>query len=128
MNKTTSAAARTMAICFAATLGYTVTAGTVPSTQSTTDARLEYIVRFADLDLARTAGTAALYERLRHAARVVCAPGDSRQMGLAAIYRACMDQALADAVAKIDRPLFSQYHQSRTKGDKSAPVQLAKAN
>ena len=33
--------------------------------------------------------------------------------------------AIADAVASVNRPLLSQYHQLRTKGDKGALVQLA---
>ena len=35
---------------------------------------------------------------------------------------------IADAVVKVNRPLLSQYHQLRTKGDKAGLVQLAKAN
>jgi UrcA family protein len=128
MNKTTSAVARTIAICIAATMGYTATAGTVANNLSVTNSGLEYVVRFSDLDLSKFDGAAALYARLRYAARIVCAPGESREMGIAAIYRACMDEAVANAVSKVNRPLLSQYHQARTKGDKTVPVQLANAN
>ena len=86
-----------------------------------------YVVRFQDLDLSKIDGATALYARLRHAARVVCDPLESREMGLAEKYRACMNKAIADAVASVNRPLVSQYHQSRTKGDRTF-VQLAKAN
>jgi len=49
------------------------------------------------------------------------------QMDLAAKYHACMDRAVADAVAKVNRPLLSQYHQLHSNGDKSALVRLARA-
>jgi hypothetical protein len=39
-----------------------------------------------------------------------------------------MKKAIADAVASVNRPLLSQYHQLRTKGDKTRGVELAKAN
>jgi UrcA family protein len=128
MNKTTSTAARTIAICIAATLGYTAAAGTTANSLPVTNSQVQYVVRFSDLDVSKTEGATALYARIRHAARIVCAPGESREMGLAAIYRACMEESIANAVAKVDRPLLSQYHQARTKGGKSAPVQLANAN
>jgi UrcA family protein len=123
MNKTTSAVARTIAIGIAATLAYTATAGSVVST---TDAKLEYVVRYSDLDLSKTDGAASLYARLRHAARAVCAPGESREMGRAEIFRACMNESITNAVSKIDRPLVSQIHLARTKGNKT--LQLADAS
>jgi len=125
MNKTTSAAARTVAICIAATLGYTAAAGT---SLSVTNSQLQYVVRFSDLDVSKAAGATALYARIRRAARIVCDPGESREMGLAAIYRECMEESIANAVAKVDRPLLSQYHQVQTKRGKSAPLQLAETN
>lgn len=128
MNKTTSTAVRTIAICIAATLGYTAAAGTVTNYLPVTNSQMEYVVRFSDLDVSKTEGATALYARIRHAARIVCAPSESREMGLAAIYRACMEESIANAVAKVDRPLLSQYHQARTKGGKGAPLQLANAS
>jgi UrcA family protein len=126
MNKTTSAVVRTIALGIAATLGYTAAAGNVALNRPVSGPALQYVVRFSDLDLSKADGAAALYARLRHAARVVCAPGESREMGIAAMYRACMNDAIANAVARVDRPLLSQYHQARTQGDKT--LQLANAN
>ncbi len=123
MNKTTSAVVRIIAIGIAATLAYTATAGSVVST---TDAKLQYVVRYSDLDLSKTQGAAALYARLRHAARAVCAPGESREMGRAEIFRACMNESIASAVSKVDRPLVSQIHLARSKGNKT--LNLASAN
>ncbi len=66
-----------------------------------------------------------MYSRIRQAANAVCESLDSRVLGFTEKHRACVNQAIADAVASVDRPLLSQYHQLRTKGDKGAVVQLA---
>ena len=41
---------------------------------------------------------------------------------------ACVNQAVDNAVVRLNRPLLSQYHQLRTKGVKAGIVQPAKAN
>jgi UrcA family protein len=130
MNKTTTAA-RAMTICFAAILGFNaVDASAAGSSNdpSATDGLLKYVVRFHELDLSKIEGVAALYARLHYAASVVCDPFASREMSAAEKQRACMDKAIADAVAIVNRPLLSQYHDLRTKGDKAGLVRLAKAN
>ena len=130
MNKTITAV-RTMTICAAAIMGLGAThasAAGAANDASVSDGVRAYIVRFHDLDLARIEGATALYGRLRAAAYRVCDPLQSREMGIAAKYRACMDKAIADAVAKVNRPLLSQYHQLRTNGDRGGLVQLAQAN
>ena len=131
MNKTMATAARSMTICLAAILGFNAAdaadAG-LSSDRSTKDGSLKYTVRFPDLDLSKIEGAAALYARLDHAASVVCAPLESLHRWRAAEYRACTGRAIADAVASVNRPLLSQYHELRTKGDRSGLVQLAKAD
>ncbi len=131
MNKSMTFAVRAMTISAVVALGFgasAASAATFSNLQPVSDGAKQYVVRFPDLDLSKAAGAAALYARLRHAARVVCDPMDSREMGIAAIYRACMDQAVANAVAGVNSPLLSQYHQLHTKGDGAGLVQLAKAN
>jgi UrcA family protein len=93
-----------------------------------TDAPLKYVVRFSDLDLSRIEGASTLYARLRHAARAVCDPLESRDMGLAKKYKACVDKALADAVATVNRPLLTQYDQSYATRETRRPAQFAKAH
>jgi UrcA family protein len=130
MNKTTTAS-RAMTICFAAFLGFNAvdaSAASPSNVPSATDALLKYVVRFHELDLSKIEGVTTLYARLRYAARVVCDPFESREMWVAKKQRACMDKAIADAVASVNRPLLSQYHNLRTKGDKVGLVRLAKAN
>ena len=128
MNKPIAAAARAMVICAAVIAGYGAAAGSLSDGQSAVNASPTYVVRFQDLDLSKIDGAKALYGRLRHAADVVCASFESRAMGLSAKHRDCVDKAIGAAVASVNRPLVSQYHQLHTKGDKFNPVRLAKVN
>jgi UrcA family protein len=128
MNKTMSTAARALAICAAAAIGHSAAAAGLATDQTVAGALRTYVVRFHDLDVSRMEGAAALYSRIHHAAVVVCEPSVSRDVGNYAMYRACMDKAVADAVEHVNRPLLSQYHQLRIKGDKAGLVRLAKAN
>jgi UrcA family protein len=130
MNKTIATTARALTICIAATLGFNAASASAENDsneKSVTNGYLTYVVRFADLDVSRIEGVKTLYTRLRLAAMMVCTPLESASSWGDAQHRACMDKAIADAVAGANRPLLSQYHQSRTKGNKSDPVQLAKA-
>jgi UrcA family protein len=130
MNKTT-AAARAMTLCFAAILSFNsadASAGSLSNAPSATDGLLKYVVRFRYLDLSTIEGVTTLYSRLRYAARRVCDPFESREMWVAEKQRACMNKAVADAVASVNRPLLSQYHRLRIHDDRAGLAQLAKAN
>jgi UrcA family protein len=74
-----------------------------------TDARAT-TVRFADLDLARTAGAAALYHRLWNAAQSVCAPVNGRDLANQALFKGCLRGAMEAAVAKVDHPTLTAYY------------------
>jgi UrcA family protein len=127
MTNTIPHIARALTIGIAAILAFNAanaSDGSAANVQSMTNQYLTYVVRFSDLDVSKIEGAKALYARLRIAAKVVCEPLESGSSWGYARHNACMDKAIADAVAGVDRPLLSQYHQSRTKGDK-APVQLA---
>jgi UrcA family protein len=128
MNTIITNSARALTICIAVTLSLSAadaSAGAFWDTSVTGVARKE-VVPFRDLDLAKIEGVTKLYGRISHAARDVCDPLETQRFPQA--YRACVDKAIADAVAKVNRPLLSQYHQLRTKGDKAGLVQLAKAD
>lgn len=130
MNRSMTFAVQAIAIGAVVALGFgagSATAAGPSNDQPVSDSAKQYVVRFADLDLSKMAGATALYDRLQRAARVVCDPLESRDLAFATRYRACMDQAVSSAVASINRPLLSEYHQLRTKGEKIGPVQLAKA-
>lgn len=129
MNTIIATAARALTICIAATLAFSAasaSAGSPGSDESVTGASHKYVVRFPDLDLSRIEGVTNLYLRLRYAASVVCKSFESEWFP--AEHQACVDKAIANAVATVNRPLLSQYHQLRTKGDRAGLVQLAKAH
>jgi UrcA family protein len=94
-----------------------------PKAASTTT--VTYPVGYSDLDVSTTKGAKTLYLRIRFAAETLCESAATwgKKEG-----QACVDKAVDDAVARVNRPLLSQYHQLRSKGDKAGLVQLAKAN
>jgi UrcA family protein len=72
-------------------------------------------VSFADLDLSKAAGAQTLYKRIKVAARRVCGPADRYTYGTPSNpFRKCVDAAIADAVAQVDRPSLTALHQDET--------------
>ena len=68
-------------------------------------------VSYGDLNLASPQGAAALYWRITRAAQEVCGP--AKQAGShfpRPGFRECVQRAIAEAVAKVDRPELSAYH------------------
>jgi UrcA family protein len=130
MKNTNIQAIRAVAICTAVALGFSAAGASAATSkiQFVSDGVNKYVVQLSDLDLSKIDGAAALYNRVSYAAAIVCNSLRSRDVGIAAKYRDCVAQAIAGAVASVDRPLVSQYHESRTKGVKAAYVQLVKAN
>jgi UrcA family protein len=84
-----------------------------------------YPVGYSDLDLSTMKGAKTLYMRIRFAAETLCESAATwgKKEG-----QACLDKSIDDAVARVNRPLLSHYHELRSKGDKAGLVQLAKAN
>jgi UrcA family protein len=105
MNSITSAPRRTLlagAILGALALSF----ATVSSADDGTSPP-QVIVKFADLDASTSQGAAALYGRIHSAALDVC----SRMYVIEQAYRlhkdACLQQVIADAVIKVNRPALS---------------------
>jgi UrcA family protein len=130
MNNTKTRAIRAITISAAIALGFSAAAASAGTSNGlfVSDGVNKYIVRFPDLDLRKIDGAAALYSRLRRAAAIVCSPLDSPTLGLAVQYKVCVNHAIAGAVASVDSPMLSQYHESHTTGVKTAVAQLARAN
>jgi UrcA family protein len=84
-----------------------------------------YPVRYSDLDVSTMQGAKTLYLRIRFAAETLCESAATwgKKEG-----EACVNKAVEDAVAHVNLPLLSQYHQLRSQGDKAGLVQLANAN
>jgi UrcA family protein len=85
---------------------------------------LSVVVPFGDLDLSRSAGAAALYQRLKGAAETVCAPLDDRDLARHMSFRACVQSAISTAVAKVDQPALTAYYETKTIG-RNATIQIA---
>jgi UrcA family protein len=87
------------------------------------------VVKFGDLETTGSAGKEELYRRLTRAARSVCRSLDPSESGakmlVTPLYKACIDQAVSGAVAKINRPDFTDYVASRMPKPVSAGIQLA---
>ncbi len=95
-----------------------------PAEHSTANWSVTYPVRYSDLDVSTMQGAKTLYLRIGYAAETLCESAATwgKKEG-----QACVNKAVDDAVAHVNLPLLSQYHQLRIKGDK-ALVQLANAN
>jgi UrcA family protein len=65
------------------------------------------IVKFADLDISTPQGAAALYNRIRVASEGVCSPLDRGDLAASLRWKACVKQAIAGAVTKVNRPVLS---------------------
>ncbi len=73
-------------------------------------------VRLSDLDLKQPADAAKLYQRIRRAAERACGDGLTSGSPLAQpVDRDCVSNAIAHAVATVDRPLLTTIYQ-RTAG------------
>ena len=73
-------------------------------------------VSYSDVAFGNTEGAASVYRKLKSAARRVCDVNNGTktvEMHLAA--QDCYKQALADAVRKIDRPMLTALHTSKTR-------------
>jgi len=70
-------------------------------------------VHFADLDLTRVEGAATLYQRLRRAAETVCTDVGSKDLARAVHANACIAEAIATAVAQVNRPVLNAYYRSK---------------
>jgi len=104
---------------------------TVATLPARADAQIEQSkeVRYDDLNLDQAAGVEQLYRRLQGAATNVC---DSRyKPGTLFVdpkWRTCMADALAQAVAAVDRPAVTAYHAARTSQPDARGNQLAAAD
>ena len=95
--------------------GVALLAGALPTPQvasAADDSVPTELVRFSDLNLGTSAGVQVLYGRLRAAAHVVCAPLEPVGTRIpSAAWSGCIDQAIASAVQRVDRPLLTGYYQ-----------------
>lgn len=74
-------------------------------------------VKYADLDVTGSAGAAVLYQRIKGAAAEVCGVDAVGDLGRGAHAKACMDQAIAQAVAKVNAPALTGLYRAKVGGN-----------
>ena len=76
------------------------------------------IVHYQDDAFATAEGTAVVYKKLKSAARRVCGINDGGRLTVDQGIRAreCFDEALAEAVRRIDRPMLTSVHSKAAHG------------
>jgi UrcA family protein len=85
----------------------------------TGDDSLTVTVSYAGLDLSSPAGAKILYEKLKRAAELVCAPLEGR-VALHARWASCYDNALSNGVLKINSEELTALDRSRRRGKSPA--------
>ncbi len=65
-------------------------------------------VRYQDLNLSTNAGVQVLYERIHGAANQVCGYYDVRDLVAGRAHKACVDRAMADAVAAVNNQMLTR--------------------
>ena len=85
-------------------------------------------VQYQPADLAKPAGVAELYRRIRRAAGEVCNPLESASLDGQQEWKDCYSHAVANAVHKVHNDALSAYHLRRIRGWKQPadePISLA---
>ena len=73
------------------------------------------VVNYSDLNLSNEAGAAVLYQRITHAAHVVCQLPMPWDATAAARVRSCIHTARARSVSEVNAPALTRYFESRQK-------------
>ena len=84
---------------------------------------LQVKVTYADLDVSKPAGAAALYSRISSAAGDVCRDRDHGSLSSKLNFNRCVHQAIADAVTDVSQPALYSVYNSKNPAPK--PVMLA---
>lgn len=95
----------------AALVGTLVSGFALPAGAADTTETRSITVKFGDLNVSNPEGAAALYARIRSAAKSVCSPEQSPNDPFDTDFRACVHKAIADAVTKVNRmELYAVYN------------------
>jgi UrcA family protein len=104
---------------------FSVLSSSLPALPAAADSfePLKVTVKFGDLDVSHPQGAVVLYGRIRAAAEKVCSPYDGSGLSAKMHLDACVKNAVAEAVAKVDEPaLFAVYS---AKMGKTVPARVA---
>jgi UrcA family protein len=87
---------------------------------------LQKIVRYDDLDLHGSAGANVLYRRIESAAKSVCQAFDSRDLQRQTLFKQCVSDAIARAVATVDAIELSELHLAKLHFEHTRTVLISK--
>ena len=73
-----------------------------------------FTVKYADLNLDSKAGIVTLHRRIRGAAERVCDEQARERLVVKQSYAACVERATSAAVARINRPMLTEYVAQRS--------------
>jgi UrcA family protein len=79
-------------------------------------------VKYGDLNLSNPQGAAALYARIRSAAKSVCSQFDGPGIDPYRLREICINQAISGAVAKVNSPELSAVYSAKAR--KKVPTRL----
>jgi len=79
-------------------------------------------VQFSALDLSTPERVAALYRRIRNAARSVCGYADSHFRQEQAAWDVCVEEAIGRAVAGVDNATLTDYYLARARRGRTIPT------
>ena len=102
-----------------------------PTSSSTldSDSPKQMLVRYADLDLARSYKARRCFSTAyRAAAKIVCAPLESKDPARLVMFQNCVSDAMARAVTQVDRPGLNAYYRGKVPGSNAAPIAIASSN
>jgi UrcA family protein len=85
------------------------------------------VVKYGDLDLSNPAAREMLFNRLKNAAKAVCAPFDGAGLARRQVFDACVAHAIAGAVIQTNAPAMAALYTEKT-GNKLAPNPLITAH
>jgi UrcA family protein len=103
--------------------GALATVAALPASANGYDSPPQITIKFGDLDISKPQGAAALYARIRAAAKVVCPRIEERNLGEKVRNDACVDHAILIAVTQVDAPALTALYSKST--GKEVPVRLA---
>src|SRR5882724_6620789 len=106
MNKTIRTTLYTASSSFAIGVAIFCTL-TTPAVASEQDVPTK-VVRFDDLNIAKAAGAKVLYRRIQAAAQEVCPSFMTKDSHLLAVQRACVEQAIDNAVRSVNAAALTE--------------------
>ena len=73
-------------------------------------------IKFSEVQISNEADAEVLYKKVKSAARAVCddTAGGHRTLEVRARTEKCVNQVLADAVRRINQPMLTALHETRT--------------